>query len=165
MRRTAFLVDRFSDAITEAQGLVSLAESSTNFTFANRCYVYEAAYLLIFSAWEGFLEEAMIRFIAGYGNSSGSVPLQPGKVRCQNIAAARSALFGSRSFLLWHSPDKPIDRSKLWFVNGPHEMVISRILQRFDTTLHIGVQTAADSNFDAQSGLRCTSESRLCVKI
>ena len=125
MRRTAFLVDRFSDAITEAQGLVSLAESSTNFTFANRCYVYEAAYLLIFSAWEGFLEEAMIRFIAGYGNSSGSVPLQPGKVRCQNIAAARSALFGSRSFLLWHSPDKPIDRSKLWFVNGPHEMVIS----------------------------------------
>lgn len=125
MRNTAFLVDRFENAINEAQDLVSLAESSTTFTHTNRLYVYEASYLLIFSAWEGFLEEAMIRFIAGYVNSSGLIPLKLGKTRSPDLTSAKLALFNGKSYLLWHSPDKPINRSKQWFMNGPHETVIS----------------------------------------
>jgi hypothetical protein len=125
VRSTAFLVDRLEAAIVEAQRLVQLAEASSVFTYNNRLHVYEAAFLLIFSAWEGFLEEVMIRFIAGYGNTSGKMVFKPGKVLQSNLVQAKTALFNGRAYLLWHSPDKPIARSQDWFNSGAVESVIS----------------------------------------
>lgn len=147
-------MDRFESAINEAQGLVSLAESSTTFTRTNRLYVYEASYLLIFSAWEGFLEEVMIRFIAGYENSSGLIPLQIGKSRSPDLSSAKIALFNGKSYLLWHSPDKPIKRSQQWFIAGPHETVISSAqtdIDHFAAIRHYVAHRSADcaTKFDA----------------
>jgi len=118
-------VDRLKDAIEEAQQMLRLSETSSIFTHTNRLYIYEASYLLVFSAWENFLEESMIRFIGGYQCNFGSIKLQNGKASHRNLSLAKQALYGGQTYLLWHSPDKPIRRSQAWFVNGPHEAVIA----------------------------------------
>jgi hypothetical protein len=113
------------NAITEAYGLASLAELSSEFTYNNRLHVYEAAYLLIFSAWEGFLEDVMIRFIAGYENSSGKMVLKAGKSFKTDLFQSKQALYNGKAYLLWHSPNLPISRSQAWFINSSVEGVIS----------------------------------------
>lgn len=116
---------RFEDALAEAQSLALLAEATRDFVHTKRLYVFEAAYLLIFSAWEAFLEEVMIRFIAGYGNKTGKMTLQPGRAFQPNLSDAKAALYGSKSYLLWHSPDYPIKKSQTWFINASPQTVIS----------------------------------------
>lgn len=146
-RTTAFLVDRLRDAIVEAQSLIRLSETSSVFTRTNRLYVYEASYLLIFSAWEGFLEESMIRLIGGYQCGFGAITLRTGKSMQRNLALAKQALFNRRSFLLWHNPDYPIQRSQDWFANGPHETVIASVrsdIENFAAIRHYVAHRSSD---------------------
>jgi hypothetical protein len=125
VRSTQFLAHRLQQSIDEALHLTILAEQSSHFTYTNRFHVYEAAYLLVFSAWEGFLEESFLRFLCGYRNSTSIITLQAGKTFSTDLRTAKTALYNGRAFLLWHSPSYPVTRSQQWFSAGPHETVIN----------------------------------------
>lgn len=95
-------------------------------------YVYEAAYLRVFVAWEDFLESSFLRYLCGYAHAGGQVPTRPPHTYSATLAAGRTALFGTRSFLLWHGVDKVVSRSQRFFTNGPHELVLLSNKARLD---------------------------------
>src|SRR5688572_12813549 len=102
-RRTANLVRMFGNRITEAQELVQMVEASVAFSYTRRLYVYEAAYLLAFSAWENFLEESLLRFLCGYRNRRRTFARVGGAPHHRSLAAAKISLYGASSYLLWHN--------------------------------------------------------------
>lgn len=123
--KTKFLFNRLSESIVEAIDLASKAEGSDNFTQIQRFFVYEVSYLLAYSSWENFLEQTFFRFLCGYENSSGSISLAPGIVKCKTIQQANLLVLGGKQFKLWHNPQIVIDRSKGFFTSGPHEAVLN----------------------------------------
>lgn len=125
MRKTEFLADRFQNSIDEALRLTILAEQSSHFSYTNRFHVYEAAYLLIFAAWEVFLEESFVRFLCAYENIAGPMTLQPGKNFSPDLSHAKTAVYNGRAYILWHNPTLVVSRAKNWFVACPHETVIN----------------------------------------
>ena len=129
---TSFLVDRFQERCDEALDLAQTVEATTTFLHTRRLYVYEAAYLLAFSAWETFLEQVLLRFMCGYQNSLGTPTSTGTWPRPATLAAAHATLLtiGPRPqpFLLWHNPQGVVQRSRLCFLNGPHEAVLSTVL-------------------------------------
>ena len=87
--------------------------------------LYEAAFLRIFLAWEGFLEDALTHFVAGYRSNSHAPSLAVGQVRYKTLRDARGALFGNRAYLLWHDPDQAIARSRRYLTLCPVETVLT----------------------------------------
>ena len=153
---TAFLVARLQESFDESLDLSARAEKSSEFVYTSRLHVYEAAYLMAFCAWENFLEEVTLRFLCGYENNGGVAIMQPGKHRQADLADARSALYGSNDFLLWHNPSYPIKRSRAWFLNGPVETVIDSAkgeIESFANIRHFVAHRNEDSKekFDAAS--------------
>jgi hypothetical protein len=61
-KSTSFLVSDLADQLREAIEIAEAAENSSTFLYTRRLYVYEAAYLLAFSAWENMLEQSFLRF-------------------------------------------------------------------------------------------------------
>jgi hypothetical protein len=114
--------------------------------------VYELAYFRCFLAWEEFLEQSLIRYMAGY-RSSNYLPVHVGGSPIGTLAAAGAALLGGRSYVLWHDPAKTMARSALYLVAGPHQTVVSSALvdlQRFADVRHriAHAQEDAKSKFD-----------------
>lgn len=131
-RTTAFLVEEFSDRLDDARDFARAVEGSSTFLYTRRLYVYEAAYLLAFSAWENFLEQVFLRFLCGFANKSGS-PAHAGHWSIQkSIAAASVLVLQKRRFLLWHNPQDVIDRSKRYLQIGPHEAVLQSALTEIE---------------------------------
>jgi len=132
-RSTGFLVGEFRGRLAEALSLVQTAEASTTFTHVRRLYIYEAAYLLAFSAWETLLEQSFLRFMCGYRNTAGVLVSTAAYTRQRSVADAYTELLRvsprAPAFLLWHSPHFVIPRSQLCFVTGPHETVIASARQ------------------------------------
>jgi hypothetical protein len=85
--------------------------------------LYEAAFLRVFSAWEDFVEESLTYLLAGYRTPTYTPLPAPGTKLAGTLKAARSALYGSRSYLLWHDPDRVINRAKRHVVSCPVENV------------------------------------------
>lgn len=149
MRTTHFLLARFRANCDEALRLTTLAEKSPLFTHTSCLHIYEAAYLLIFCAWESILEESFVRFLCGYHNGSGAQSLAAGKILSADLALARAELFGNQTYLLWHSPHYSIKRSKKWFVNGTHESVVGSAavdIQDFASIRHYIAHRSKDSS-------------------
>lgn len=94
--------------------------------------VYELAFLRVFLAWEGFLEDSFVRYLCGYAARSGQETMKNGHF-FRTIAAAHTAIRQGQPFLLWHNPHKVIDRARYWFVNSRHETVISSIQGRLES--------------------------------
>lgn len=131
-RSTAFLVDELISQINEASDLVQAAEGASAFANVRRLYVYEAAYLLTFSAWENMLEQCFLRFLCGYENASG-VPVRTSTwTRPPTLDDANFLVLNGKRFLLWHAPQYVIGRSRGYFVNGPHEAVLNTVLADVD---------------------------------
>ena len=131
-RATSFLVDDLSSRIDEAKDLAQAAEGSRAFLYTRRLYIYEAAYLLAFSAWENLLEQSFLRFLCGFRNRGG-VPARAGAwVRPDTITAAYTASLSGRRYNLWHNPQDVIGRSRGFFANGPHEAVLLSALADID---------------------------------
>jgi len=130
-KTTSFLVGTLDKRLTEAVDLAQTVEGTSTFTYTRRLYVFEAAYLLAFSAWEGFLEETFLRFVCGYANSSGQQQRVIGVSRTRTMSAAYAAVLAAggrnQTYLLWHSPSYPINRSRNFFINGAHETVVSSV--------------------------------------
>lgn len=131
-RTTAFLVAQLSSRVSEARDLAQAAEGSSSFLYTRRLYIYEAAYLLAFSAWENMLEQCFLRFLCGYGNGTG-VPARTGTwIRASNVTNANITLLAGKQFLLWHNPAIVVARSKGYFAMGPHEVVLTSALSEVE---------------------------------
>ena len=131
-RTTAFLADEFRARTGEAKELAQTAEGSKEFLYTRRLYIYEAAYLLAFSAWENALEQSFLRFLCGFRNTAG-VPTRAGTwARPSNLHDANLLVLGGRRFKLWHGPHDVIDRSKGYFASGPHEVVLQSALAEIE---------------------------------
>lgn len=128
-KSTGFLVGEFLSHLTEALEIAQAAEGSSSFLYTRRLYVYEAAYLLAFSAWENLLEQSFLRFLCGYIPSSGLAPTPTTTwLRPISVSAATVLILGGRSFRLWHNPRDVISRARGYFVSGPHETVLNSAL-------------------------------------
>lgn len=129
-KTTAFLVRELEERHEEALDLAQASELTQVFSLSRRFYVYEAAYLLAFSAWESFLERSFLRFMCGYGNSHGQPQLVlPGHANSLAVAHQRLLNLGGRpqQYLLWHNPIYVIQRSSGVFRTGPHETVVQTV--------------------------------------
>jgi hypothetical protein len=80
--------------------------------------LYELAYLHVFSAWEVFLEEVFLRYLCGYEFCGTQEPIRAGCAFAANLTAARTALFGSKPYLLWHNPSTVVGRANQHFDTG-----------------------------------------------
>jgi hypothetical protein len=86
-------------------------------------FAYETAYLRMFTVWEDFLENSLIRFLCGYRHSAGQEQLKAGTYY-PTIADSRAAILGKNQYLLWHNPTRVIALAQKFLAPG-----------RFDTVL------------------------------
>jgi len=78
--------------------------------------VAEMAFLRIFMAWESFLEESFIRYMAGASSPSGYTP--NARSRAQNMSHALELVSSGRDYTHWNSPSEVIRRAALYFQDG-----------------------------------------------
>lgn len=101
-------------------------------------YLYESAYLRVFVAWEDFLAQTFYRYMCGHFCSIGQMLLAtPTASYCGSIASAETTILGGHHYMLWHNPSTVIKRSKSYFRNGLHEIVINSDLSLLDACAHI----------------------------
>lgn len=147
-RSTAFLVPQFRDQLSEAEDIASTAEVSSDFVYAKRLFVYEAAYLLAFSAWENLLEQSFVRQLAGYRNAGGVPAVAPGIVRPTTVADGVLMVLGGKTFRLWHNPADVISRAQKFMPDGPHDTVLTSAsvdISDFAAIRHYVAHRSADS--------------------
>jgi hypothetical protein len=94
--------------------------------------LHEMAYLRIFVEWENFVEASFLRMMCGYESVIYVPSFAAGKTRQASLAAAQTALFAGKDYLLWHNPRYMRDRSRAWFAGGPHELVAISNLTRLE---------------------------------
>lgn len=87
--------------------------------------LYESAFLRIFTAWEVFVEEVVIRHMAGAESSSYVPTFAPGKSKSSSLKAARQELYGNKTYLLWHHPDGVIHKTQSCVLGSPVEICFS----------------------------------------
>ncbi|MGJ7521712.1 hypothetical protein ACSFA0_14590 [Variovorax sp. LT1P1] len=156
-RSTAFLIDEMAASLAEATGIVQAAEGSSVFVYSRRLYVYEAAYLLAFSAWENFLEQSFLRFMCGYASSSGAPTATTTWGKPSNLTGAMTTLLGGKPFKLWHNPQHVVGRSQGFFVGGAHELVVASALadiEDFAAIRHYVAHRSADTEVKFQASAR-----------
>jgi hypothetical protein len=90
--------------------------------------LYEMAYMRMFAEWEVFLEETFLRMLCGYVSPIWVPSLY--QKQQPNLASARQLLLGNRGYVLWWSPQQIRDRAKRFFVNSPHEIVVTSSFAR-----------------------------------
>lgn len=112
-------------------------------------YLYEIAYLRIFIAWEDFLEESFVRYLCGFRSSLGPIGRAGGAAHCPSIQAARTLLYGTQQYKLWHDAQVIVKRSQGYFQNGLHETVINSSQTRLQWFANIR-HRVAHGQLDAQ---------------
>ncbi len=114
--------------------------------------LHELAYLRVFAAWETFLEAVFYRSLCGYASTAGQETLVAGAYY-SSLTAAETAVLGPHTYLLWHSPQRVIDRCRRYIRYGPgfparQETVIASNLARLESlaaTRHRIVHDHADA--------------------
>ena len=86
--------------------------------------LYESVYLRLFASWENALERLVVYYLAGYRSKS-YAPERVARGHSTTLKDARRALYGGSDFLLWHNPDKVIDRVRGVLVDCPVERVLA----------------------------------------
>jgi hypothetical protein len=121
--------------------------------------LYELAYLRVFAAWEVCLEAVFYRSLRGYASTAGQEALVGGRYYV-SVAAAELAVLSGRSYVLWHNPQKVIERCRRFIKSGAgggpcvQESMLSANLSRledFSTIRHriVHDQQDAKRKFDA----------------
>src|SRR5450755_4376937 len=107
--------------------------------------LYESVYLRIFSAWESFIEDVLVRFMSGHVTPA----YQPVRVsscpRLTSVRAARVHLYGNSDYLLWHNPWKSADRIAGYISSSPVELVLRSEQARLQAFADIRHRIAHDS--------------------
>jgi hypothetical protein len=79
--------------------------------------LHELAYLRAFAAWEACLEAVFYRSLCGYASTAGQETLVRGHY-FPSVAAAESAVLSGKSYILWHDPQRVIDRCRSFIRSG-----------------------------------------------
>jgi hypothetical protein len=108
--------------------------------------LYESVYLRIFSAWESFIEDVLVRFMSGYETPTYQPSLMPTCPRAASVRAARVFLYGNRDYLLWHNPTASANRIANFLSNSPIELVLRSQQVRLQAFADIRHRIAHDSD-------------------
>jgi hypothetical protein len=147
-RRMPALTSQFEARVDQAITLVSkieLARSKLGGS-ADRALlhperlelVYELSFFRCYLAWEEFLEETFVRYLAGYVSVHHTPTLVSG-VAYPTLAAAWAGYLGTKKYKLWHDPNFVVQRSQGFLVSAPHETVTNSALtdlQRYSAIRH-----------------------------
>lgn len=121
----------FARALESARDALDAAERAKYLPPYRLELGYELAYLQIFAAWEDFLEKSFLRYLCGYAACHGQERLVAGPY-CSRLAVAKSTLYGGRSYLLWHSPKKVVQRASRFFQQSKLETVVASMQTRIE---------------------------------
>src|SRR5690606_15499846 len=88
-------------------------------------FLYEAAYLRMFVAWEDYLDRAFVYLLCGRHHADGIEPLRPGVSYAKTLSESQQLAYGGRDFALWHNPEKVIERARRFFLNGRVEQILA----------------------------------------
>jgi hypothetical protein len=131
--------------------------------------LYEAVYLRVFSAWEAFVEDVLVRFMSGYKTSTYGPVLTPGCPHSRTVRGARAVLYGARPYILWHNPVSSANRIAGFVTGSPLEATLRsqqarleifaairhRIAHNSDdtrTTFNAAAMSLAGSGYDGRPG-------------
>lgn len=118
---------RLSEQSQAAMGIVRAGEISSasgplrvrrEWTTARLEALYEYAFLRVFATWEMCLEGVFYRSLCGFASAAGQESIVGGRSYFRTVAAAEQWVSG-RPFLLWHDPQKVIDRCQKCFSPPP----------------------------------------------
>lgn len=121
----------FRTEVTTFQGFVSKAFTQDAggayfLTPPERSFVVDSAFLRIFIAWEGFLEEVFVSYLLGQPSAAGKLAVRHAIPSSEQHA--RDILIGTQKYVDWANPEIVRRLARLYFVNGePIEPVISSI--------------------------------------
>lgn len=83
--------------------------------------LYEMSFLTTFGYWENFIEECLVRMLAGQGSGTYDPPVLVSPPRSTTLDHARTRLLDGRPYLLWHDVAKCISKTQAFVVNSPLE--------------------------------------------
>ncbi|HEV2622589.1 MAG TPA: hypothetical protein VGU65_10945 [Frateuria sp.] len=116
--------------------------------------VYEMAFFRCYLAWEEFLEQAFIRYLAGYISPLYAPVAAPGKSLFAGLVSARQAYLSGKQYKLWHDPLIVVNRTRGFLAGCPIETVIQSAISDLDLYAKVRhriahAQENAKANFDA----------------
>jgi hypothetical protein len=120
--------------------------------------LYEAVYLRVFSAWESFVEDVLVRFMSGYETSTYAPVLTPGWQHPRTVKDARTALYGTRPYVLWHNPASSANRISRYMSGSPLEATLRSQQARLEIFAAIRHRIAHDSD-DARTNFKMAAMS------
>jgi len=105
--------------------------------------VVELAFMGICAQWETFLEDSMVRYLAGAVPSAGTAP-RLRMAKCSDLPHAYQLLSGkprfdsAKDFLSWTNPTTVIDRAKVFLVGGePYSAAITPCIDELRRTFQL----------------------------
>jgi hypothetical protein len=112
----------------------------------------ESAYLLVFAAWESFLEDTFLAYMCSGQTVRGYHP--ECFVKCKDAEHAKKLLRGDRRFVRWTFPSETKERAGLWFKGGePYDSALGVVSNQLDSMRLVRNGIAHDSS-DAREGFR-----------
>ena len=141
----------FACAVERAKERIGVPEGGRVLGVAKLEFAYELAYLRVFTAWEDFLEESFLRYMCGYEARHGQEQLIAGGTYNADLAKARTNLYRSRRYILWHNPGNVISRAQTYFQRSKHEIVLASMqgrIEHYAAIRHRVVHAHAEVNFD-----------------
>ena len=108
--------------------------------------LYEMAFLRTFVWWESFIEQAFIRYLAGYTSKIGMAVALGGVSYSPTVKHAEATILGSRDYALWHNPSVVVRRSQQFFSSSPIETVLMSNRARLEALASIRHRIAHSNN-------------------
>ncbi len=118
--------------------------------------LYESAFLRLFTAWENYLEEVLVRLMAGYQTPGYTPTPAAGRTLLGTVSSARTTLYGGQDYLLWHRPATVVGRARAHLAGSPIETEITRSTSRLTDIASVR-HRIAHSSADAQVKFRRAS--------
>ncbi len=150
------LAKSVGDAVDFARGIESAkvqiggSEARRYLPLSRLELAYELAYLRMFTAWENFIEQSLLRYMCGYEARHGQEQPVSGHY-CATLYAAKVALYGNQRYLLWHNPRIITVRAAQHLRLSRHETVIASIqgrMEHFAAIRHRIAHAHAGTEFD-----------------
>jgi hypothetical protein len=107
--------------------------------------LYEAAYIQMFLAWEGFLEDSFLRCLCGRLRLT--TPSRLIGPRFLTIDQAKDSVLGDSLFFPWSDPSRLRKVSKQFVVGGPHFDVVDSSYSRLVLLIAVRNRIAHRSSY------------------
>jgi len=117
--------------------------------------LYEMAYLSVFGHWENFIEDCLVRMLAGQ-RCAGYVPVIISPPRSASLRDSRLRVLDGRRFRLWYDPTKSADVIATHVTGSPLETVLRTSSTNIGEMASVRHAIAHRSD-DAMSSFRASS--------